>query len=125
MTTEKIVTTKQLGSVTISAEVIAVIAALASGEIKGVAGMCGNWGNEINEKLGRRNLSKGIKIEIEENSVCADVNIIIDYGVSIQDVAAKVQDNVRRNIENMTDLKVKEINVHVNDLRIKQSESSN
>ena len=83
-------------------EVVAIIAGLAATEVDGVSSMAGNITNEIVSKLGMKNLSKGIMIEIMDNEVKVDVAINIAYGYSIPDVSAKVQDKVKAAIENMT-----------------------
>ena len=75
--------------------------------------MAGNITNEIVSKLGMKNLSKGILVEVMENEVKVDVAINIAYGYSIPDVSAKVQDKVKSAIENMTGLEVADVNIHI------------
>ena len=96
----------QVGDVRIADEVVAIIAGLATTEVEGVSSMAGNITNEIVSKLGMKNLSKGILVEVMENEVKVDVAINIAYGYSIPDVSAKVQDKVKSAIENMTGLTV-------------------
>jgi len=102
-----------LGSIRISDEVVKVIAGLAAIEIKGVAGMSGGLVGGIAEMLGRKNLSKGIKVEVGEKEAAVDLYVIIDYGIRIPDVAAQIQENVKKAIERMTGLVVVEVNVNV------------
>ena len=98
----------------ISNDVIAVIAGVAVSEVQGVSSMAGGFAGGITEVLsGKKNLAKGIKVEKEENSVKIDVNIIVEYGSRIPDVAFEIQNRVKTAVENMTGLKVEEINVHV------------
>ena len=98
----------------ISNDVIAVIAGVAVSEVQGVSSMAGGFAGGITEVLsGKKNLAKGIKVEKEENSVKIDVNIIVEYGTRIPDVAFEIQNRVKTAVENMTGLKVEEINVHV------------
>ena len=102
-----------VGDVRIADEVDAIIAGLAATEVDGVSSMAGNITNEIVSKLGMKNLSKGIMIEIMDNEVKVDVAINIAYGYSIPDVSAKVQDKVKAAIENMTGLTVAVVNVRI------------
>ena len=103
----------QVGDVRIADEVVAIIAGLATTEVEGVSSMAGNITNEIVSKLGMKNLSKGILVEVMENEVKVDVDINIAYGYSIPDVSAKVQDKVKSAIENMTGLTVAVVNVRI------------
>ena len=98
----------------ISDDVVAVIAGVAVSEVSGVAGMAGGFAGGISEVLsGKKNLAKGIKVEIAENSAKIDVNIIVEYGTRIPDVAFEIQNRVKKAVETMTGLKVLEVNVHV------------
>ena len=103
----------QVGDVRIADEVVAIIAGLATTEVEGVSSMAGNITNEIVSKLGMKNLSKGILVEVKENEVKVDVAINIAYGYSIPDVSAKVQDKVKSAIENMTGLTGAVVNVRI------------
>ena len=102
-----------LGEVRIADEVVAIIAGLAATEVEGVSSMAGNITNELVSKLGMKNLSKGILVEVMENEVKVDVAINIAYGYSIPEVSAKVQDKVKSAIENMTGLTVAVVNVRI------------
>ena len=98
----------------ISNDVVAVIAGVAVSEVPGVAGMAGGFAGGITEVLsGKKNLAKGIKVDIDENTAKIDVNIIVEYGSRIPDVAFEIQNRVKKSVENMTGLKVEEVNVHV------------
>ena len=98
----------------ISDDVVAVIAGVAVAEVPGVAGMAGGFAGGITEVLsGKKNLSKGIKVDADEKEVRIDVNIIVEYGSRIPDVAYEIQTRVKKSVENMTGLKVSEVNVHV------------
>lgn len=102
-----------LGSIRIADEVVKVIAGLAAIENKGVAGMSGGLVGGIAEMLGRKNLSKGIKVEVGEKEAAVDLHVIMEYGVRIPDVSAKIQESVKDAIERMTGLAVIEVNVNV------------
>ena len=98
----------------ISSDVIAVIAGVAVSEVQGVFGMAGGFAGGITEVLkGKKNLAKGIKVDTTDNKAKIDVNIIVEYGARIPDVAFEIQNRVKTAVENMTGLKVDEVNVHV------------
>lgn len=98
----------------ISSDVVAVIAGVAVSEVQGVSGMSGGFAGGITEVLsGKKNLAKGIKVDIDEDKAKIDVNIIVEYGSRIPDVAFEIQNRVKKSVENMTGLKVEEVNVHV------------
>ena len=98
----------------ISNDVVAVIAGVAVSEVPGVAGMSGGFAGGITEVLsGKKNLAKGIKVEVTETDAKIDVNIIVEYGSRIPDVAFEIQNRVKKAVESMTGLKVQEVNVHV------------
>lgn len=104
------------GTIKISEEVVTTIAGLAAAEVAGVAGMSGGIAGDLVEKLGRKNLSKGIKAEVGESEVTIDINAIVDYGVNIHDVALQLQTDVRDAVENMTGLDVVNVNVNIQGL---------
>ena len=100
--------------VKISNDVVAVIAGMAVSEISGVAGMAGGFAGGISEVFsGKKHMAKGIKVEVEEKITKIDVNIIVEYGTRIPDVAFEIQNRVKKAVETMTGLKVSEVNVHV------------
>lgn len=100
--------------VKISNDVIAIIAGVAVSEVSGVYGMSGGFAGGISEVLkGKKNLAKGIKVESTETETKIDVNIIVEYGSRIPDVAFEIQNRVKKAVENMTGLKVEQVNVHV------------
>ena len=108
----------EVGTIRIADEVVAVIAGLAATEIEGVAGMSGGLAGGIAEMLGRKNMSKGVKVEVGERQAAVDLFVIAEYGIRIPDVAYKVQENVKIKIETMTGLEVVEVNVHIQGVRI-------
>lgn len=101
------------GSIKIADDVVGVIAGLAATEVEGIAGMSGGIVGGITEILGRKNLAKGVKVEVNEKEAIVDLYVIVDYGVRIPEVAWNVQENVKKAIENMTGLSVVEVNIHV------------
>ncbi|WP_034638879.1 Asp23/Gls24 family envelope stress response protein [Desulfofalx alkaliphila] len=102
-----------LGSIRVADDVVGIIAGLAATEIPGVAGMSGGIGGGIAEMLGRKNLSKGVKVEVGEREAAVDLHVIVEFGVRIPEVAASIQTNVKHAIEGMTGLKVVEVNIHI------------
>lgn len=114
---------EEFGSVKISDEVVGIIAGLAATEVKGVAGMSGGIVGGIAEMLGKKNLSKGVKVKVEEKEVAVDLYIVVEYGVRIPDVAWEIQEKVKKAIESMTGLEVVEVNIHVQGVHMeKESE---
>ena len=102
-----------LGEVHVADEVVAIIAGLAPTEVEGVASMAGNITNELVSKLGMKNLSKGVKVEVAEKTVSVEVALNISYGYSIPEVSEKVQEKVKSAIETMTGLSVAIVNVRI------------
>ncbi len=101
-------------NIKIADDVIAVIAGSAASEVPGVASMAGGFAGGISEVFsGKKNLAKGIKVEAGEKETRIDVNIIVEYGVRIPDVAFEIQNRVKKAVEGMTGLKVVEVNVHI------------
>ena len=101
------------GQVQISNEVVTIIAGLAATEVKGVASMVGNITNELVSKLGIKNLSKGVKIAIENDTVNVDLALNLDDGFSIPKTSGQVQEKVKTAIESMTGLKVENVNIKI------------
>jgi len=102
-----------IGEVQIADEVVGTIAALAAMEVEGVAAMAGTLTNELAGKLGVRNLTKGVKVEIEGAEVFVEMALHMKYGYSIPKVSLMVQEKAVAAIENMTGLKVAEVNIRI------------
>ena len=102
-----------MGEVQIADEVVAIIAGLAATEVEGVASMAGNITNELVGKLGMKNLSRGVKVAVQENEVTVELSLNMSYGYSIPKTSAKVQEKVKSAIEGMTGLSVVEVNIHI------------
>lgn len=109
----------------IADDVVAVIAGKAASEVSGVFGMAGGFAGGITEVFGKKNFSKGIKVDVEEKSVKIDVNIIVEYGARIPDVAFEIQNRVKKAVESMTGLTVPEVNVHVQGVNTEIQEKKN
>lgn len=101
-------------TVRIADDVVGVIAGIAAMEVDGVAGMSGGFAAEVGERVtGKKNLAKGVRVQVGEKEVAVDLYIVVEYGVRIPEVAQKVQENVKRAVESMTGLDAVEINIHV------------
>ena len=105
-----------------SDEVVAIIAALAATEVEGVASMAGNITNELIGKLGMKNLSKGVKVDVLEGIVTVSLALNLKYNYSIVEVSARVQEKVKNAIENMTGLEVADVNIKVAGVEMESQE---
>lgn len=111
------------GSIRIANEVVGVIAGLAAMEVKGVFGMSGGMVDGITELLKKKNLAKGVRVEVGEKEAAVDLYIVVEYGAKIPEVSVAVQENVKRAIESMTGLSVVEVNVHIQGVEFRQEEA--
>ena len=102
-----------LGEVQISDDVLAVISAMAAMEVDGVIYMAGDITSEIVAKLGMKKLSKGVRVDVSENTVMVDLSIVIKMNENVLDISKKVQDKVKSAIENMTGMEVANVNVNI------------
>ena len=108
----------ELGSVKIADEVVAVIAALAATEVKGVASLSGGITGSVVARKGIKALSKGVRVTVEEEKVRVELLLNLAYGYSIPEVGKEVQKKVKTSIENMTSLEVTEVNIRVADVAV-------
>ena len=104
---------ENLGSVQIADEVVAMIASLAATEVDGVSAMGGNITNELMSKVGVKNLTKGVKVEVIGSSVKVELVVLLEYGYNIPATSQKVQERVKNAIENMTGLTVTDVNIRI------------
>ena len=100
-------------TIKIANDAVATYAGIAVAEVPGVYGMAGGFAGITEALSGRKNLAKGIKVEVNEKNARIDVNIIVEYGARIPEVAFEIQTRVKKSVESMTGLKVLEVNVHV------------
>lgn len=125
---EKNVPAEELASVSdnvgikISEEVVSVIAGVAASEVEGVCSMSGGIG--ISEVFGKKNMAKGIKADVGEKETKIDVNIIVEYGARIPDIAYEIQNRVKKAVESMTGLKVSEVNIHVQGVKVENADKA-
>ncbi len=102
-----------IGEVRVADEVVAIIAGLAATEVDGVESMAGNITNELVSKLGMKNLSKGVKVYVNNRTVAVDLALNIKYGFEIPKVSANVQEKVKSAIETMTGFDVTSVNIKI------------
>ena len=103
----------ELGNIHISEEVLAAIAAAAALEVEGVSSLAANLGSDIAELLGKKNLTKGVRVKMEDDKVVVELSVLIAYGHTIPDMGKAVQEGVKSAIESMTGLEVAGVNVNV------------
>ena len=103
----------ELGNIHISEEVLAAIAAAAATEVEGVGSLAANLGSDIAELLGKKNLAKGVRVQMEDEKVTVDLSILMAYGHTIPEVGRAVQDGVKNAVESMTGLEIAAVNVNV------------
>lgn len=120
-TTYQIHASSNVGEVQIADEVVATIAGLAATEVEGVAAMSSNITKELVSKLGMKHLSKGVKIEVNQDSVAVDLSLTLEYGYSIPNTSRQVQEKVKSAIENMTGLTVSEVNIRISGVNIERN----
>jgi len=109
------------GTVSFADDVIATIAGLAATEVEGVAGMSGGIMGGIAELLGKKNLTKGVKVEVGQEETTIELSIVVDYGVEIHKVCENIQKNVKKALETMTGLRVVAVNVNVQGVRMEKT----
>lgn len=112
------------GQVKISDDVVGTIANIAASEIEGVRDLSGGIAGDLAEMFGKKSLTKGVKVTIEEEKVDIDLSIIVDFGIKIPDVAWQIQENVKNAVETMTGLEVKEVNIHVTGVNLPNEEQT-
>lgn len=113
----------QDGLIRISDDVVATIAGLAALETPGVTAMSGGISEGLAKRLSGRNAQKGVSVEVGQLEAAIDLRIVVQYGIPIQEVGRKLQDNVREAVENMTGLRVVEVNVKVEGVAFKDEET--
>lgn len=107
-----------IGEVKISDEVVAIVAGLAATEVEGVVSLAGNITNDMVAKLGIKNLAKGVKVYVNEQSVSVSLVVNIKYGTSIPAVSTVIQEKVKSAVETMTGLDVSEVNIKISGVNI-------
>jgi len=117
-------TVNAYGSIKIAEDAVATIVSLATAQIKGVAAMSGSMAAELTQKLGKKNPAKGVKVELNEQNVTIALNLFVEYGVKIPQLALEIQNTVRDTVQTMTGLIVKEVNIYVQGISFEHSEAN-
>lgn len=117
------VVVNELGEIKVSEEVVGIIASTASADVDGVAGMSGGFAGGLVEMLGRKNLSKGVKVEVGEKEAAIDLFIVVEYGYRIPEVCWEVQEKVKKHVGDMTGLDVIEVNVHIQGVSVQKGQT--
>lgn len=112
----------EMGDVKISEEVISVVAGVAVTEVEGVS-VANSIADGIVEKFVKKNYGKGIRVALAEKEVSVDVHVVVDYGIKIPDAAWQLQEIIKKNIENMTDLTVSKVNIFVESISIEREKA--
>jgi uncharacterized alkaline shock family protein YloU len=112
------------GKISVNESVVSKIAGMACREVSGVANM-GTGGSRTFGAIRQRipgssgpNVSQGVGVEVGETQAAVDLDIVVEYGVSIADIGRSIQRNVKQSVERMTGLEVVEVNVNVDDVRL-------
>lgn len=113
---------ESIGKVQIADEVVAIIAGLAATEVEGVASLNGHITSDLVQRLGKKNLAKGVRIEVTEGVVRVDLSLCLKYGYSIPETSTKVQEKVKTAIENMTGMDVSDINISIAGVDVEKTE---
>jgi uncharacterized alkaline shock family protein YloU len=111
------------GKIVFAPDVIATIASLATTEVDGISGMSGGVVEELTGKLGKKSYTKGIKIDMDSDTVAVDMTVVVKYGYRLQDVCTKVQKSVKSAIETMTGKKVSMVNISVQSIVFEKAEA--
>ncbi len=114
---------QKTGSVNISNDVVSIVASLAASSVKGVSGMVSSMSGGIAELLGKKNMSKGVKVSVNGKDVTLNLAIIVEYGAKIPDVAWEIQEKVKSEVEAMTGLNVVSVNVSVEGVNVPKSDT--
>lgn len=112
-----------MGTIRIADEVVSTVAGIAAAEVDGVASLSGGWSTDLVEKLGKKNMGKGIRVEVQDDSTNIEISIITKFGYPIPKIAETVQQEVKQSVENMTGLMVKAVNVNIVAVAIKKEEA--
>ncbi len=115
---------QSLGTIEVAPRVVEIIAGVAASEIDGVSKMYGSLANSFGELLGRSDHGRGVKLTSQNDNLTIDIDVYIDYGVSVPKLAAKIQDRVKQQVTLMTDLNVSEVNIHVKGIVQKKEEQT-
>ncbi len=108
--------------INVANDVVATIAGMAVAKVDGVAKMAGGFTEGLKAISGKKQMSRGIKVESDGDNVKIEINIIVKYGVNIREVGKNIQDRVKEEVENMTGNKVERVVVNVQGVKVDDAE---
>ena len=111
----------ELGNIRIADDVVKTIAAKAAADVEGVYKLAGGVVDEVSKILGKKRPTNGIKVEVGEVECSIEVYLVIKYGYRIPEVAEAVQKAVLEEVSKLSGLKVVEVNVYVQNVRIEET----
>lgn len=117
------------GRTSIADVVVVKIAGMAAREIPGVHDMGGGLSRTlgaVRDRVpgGRPNVGRGVKVEVGERQTAIDLELVVEYGVSIKELASEVRENVILAVERITGLEVVEVNIAIDDVRLPDDEDA-
>ncbi|GLI55983.1 alkaline-shock protein [Propionigenium maris DSM 9537] len=112
----------ELGNIKIADDVVKVVASKAATDVKGIYKLAGGVADEVNKILGKKRLTHGVKVEVGEKECSIEAYVIVEYGFPIPEVATEVQEAIVKSVTELTGLKVVEVNVYVQDVKIREEE---
>jgi len=110
-------------TIQITNDVIGSIAGIAASHVEGVAGLTGGLPASLTDRLGRNPLNRGIRVEVDGRRVDLALHLTVQYGARIPEVAQKVQEQVKGQVEIMTGLSVREVDIHIQGVSFEEAES--
>lgn len=112
----------ELGNIRISDDVVKVLAAKAATEVEGVYKLAGGVVDEVSKMLGKKSLTNGVKVEVGEKECNIEIYLVVEFGYKIPEIAKKVQSNVMETVSNLSGLKVVEVNIYVQSVKLEKEE---
>jgi len=111
---------KELGDISVSKDVVAIIVAMEATKVKGVVGLTAGRKGMSAPLLDKNNLTKGIEVSMNQKEVAITISLVADYTVGIYQTAMETQKNVKKAIETMSGLNVSKVNINVLDVKFKE-----
>ena len=109
---------KELGNIRISDDVVKTIAAKAARDVEGVYKLAGGVADEVSKILGQKRPTHGVKVEVGEKECNIEIYLIVEYGFNIATLSNEVQKAVHKSVLEITGLKVVEVNIFIQDIKI-------
>ncbi len=106
----------EFGDFKIADGVLELIAGIAVMEVEGISCLSGSAIENIADLLGKKSLTKGINVDVEDKELAIDIHLTVDYGQPLQEIAQKAQENVKNILEAMTGIDVKSVNIFIDNI---------